>query len=244
MKHSTAQHMPNCSNKKKKTRSCPVLFREHFILWNVAAWLFFVLGFFGVCFCSRSNQRCTLLAWPKLQHVNAVLNWNNSGGCQFVKHIHTQIPGIPGDFPTSYSLYSTDLLSIDLLFDLHVKEVKLKNIVFPDANLQQLLAPGSFPYPCDLFIPWDLAGWEASSLSPTGLFAVASWQTAGGAHFDRMFHWHRGWLDRIGGLIEPPVEVGRPTFAAFRKRTVKTRRRNYFKRFQYLRASRALVGAQ
>lgn len=162
----------------------------------------------------------------------------------FVKHIHTQIPGIPGDFPTSYSLYSTDLLSIDLLFDLHVKAVKKKYIVFPDANLQQLLAPGSFPYPCDLFIPWDLAGWEASSLSPTGLFAVASWQTAGGAHFDRMFHWHRGWLDRIGGLIEPPVEVGRPTFAPFRKRTVKTRRRNYFKRFQYLRGSRALVGAQ
>lgn len=86
---------------------------------------FLVLFVFFCCFlCSRSNQRCTLLAWPKLQHVNAVLNWNNSRGCQFVKHIHAQIPGIPGDFPSSNSLYSIDLLSIDSLSDLHVKAVK------------------------------------------------------------------------------------------------------------------------
>lgn len=216
-----------------------------FFLGNISYCEMLEIGCFLFCFFAPA-QISVALCWLGLncsmwvQCWIGTIVWGVSLSSTFIHKSQVfQVIFLPPTVstPQIYSLLTYSSTSMS-------KQLKKKYIVFPDANLQQLLAPGSFPYPCDLFIPWDLAGWEASSLSPTGLFAVASWQTAGGAHFDRMFHWHRGWLDRIGGLIEPPVEVGRPTFAAFRKRTVKTRRRNYFKRFQYLRGSRALVGAQ
>lgn len=69
---------------------------------------------------------------------------------------------------------------------------------------------------CDYILPnlWgpeDHSRWEVITLPPVGHLVGLPDSLAGGTHFDRMFYWLRGWLDRMGGLFELWVEMGGQT---------------------------------
>lgn len=115
MQHSTAQHMPNCSNKKKNTVAL-------FFLGNISYCEMLEIGCFLFCFFAPA-QISVALCWLGLncsmwvQCWIGTIVWLVSLSRTFIHK--SQVFQVI--FPTSYSLYSTDLLSIDLLFDLHVK---------------------------------------------------------------------------------------------------------------------------
>lgn len=232
--------MPNCSNNKPQFR-CSFEVTCHTVkysssmmhLQKLILLLLKIISDFG----SKSNTRLTgvnnsICTQGKLtvDQSGGTLEWYGiCQGCQAHSYTNPQYsrnlgalwPAIfftdkPGARSSLYKLTTgppfkcnTKILSLMLIYS----KVQSHSFSQPHQTtwsffISKYLPPSVLS---DLLIPWDHARWEASSLSPTGLFAVASWQTAGGAHSDRMFHWLRGWLDRIGGLIELWVEVGRPT---------------------------------
>lgn len=140
-------------------------------------------------------------------------------------------------FLTSHRPYSADVHFIDLLFGIHLKAV-LK-LHFPMLTRSKCCRLDVFLIPVrDLFLPWDLAGWEAFAhrASRCGFLTdsrrCSLWQdvplTQRLTWQNRRSDWAAGWS-------------GTAYFCGIQEAQ---RQRNYFKCSQYLRASRALVGAQ
>lgn len=135
-RRSTAQHMPNCSNKNNKNKETklqfPCSFWERFILWNGAARFFcFDLVFPPV-------KVHAALDWPDLKFWIWTMLWV----CQ--AHSHTN--------PRNCRCFSHLLPALLCRCPLYWFTVwhpfkSSYEIALPNANLQQALAPGSFPHP-------------------------------------------------------------------------------------------------